>query len=881
MTNAPTRLRIEHGPRSLGTNFVRPRLSWWLPARASAQDAYRIEATTDGRVVSTGEIAGDESLLQPWPFDALGSRAQVAWRVQVRTAGGWSEWSEPHEFETGLLDLADWDARFVAAPDGLDPFAPRGERGALYFRRTFRVDGDAVRARVYATAHGIYELYVDGVRVGDLELTPGFTAYRSHLEVQTYDVDALLTPGAHTLVATVTDGWWRGSVGFTREEFVYGKSLALLAQVEVVDGAGTRTVASTDGSWEVTADGPIVAADLIEGEHVDQRVLFPPETGWTTVDVVASPDTRLTVSPAPPTRRVQEYRPASMTRLDARRQVVDLGVNINGWVRLAGHALGSAGNVVRLRHGERLGDDGDVDTRHLQAFDFVTQKRLGAGQVDEVVSRGVGAPDFEPRHTTHGFQFVGIEGARDATADDVTGVLVQTDLVRTGWFRCSDERVNALHEATVLSFRDNACEIPTDCPQRERAGWTGDWQLFVPAASFLYDVAGFSTRWLRDLAADQWDDGRVPNFVPEPLPPAARTNSIASYLTGSAGWGDAAVLVPFQIWQSYGDVDLLERQYPSMRRWVDFALRRAAEHRHPSRAAARPDPAPHEQFLWDIGFHWGEWCEPDADVMPVMTGEQDVGEVATAYLFRSLSTLAQIARLVGKRDDATRYDDLACNVRAAWQAEYVSPDGEVTPAKQANLVRALAFRLVDDEHRARVAEDLVALIRAAGTHLGTGFLATPFLLPVLADTGHLDVAYELLVQTTPPSWLAMIEAGATTVWENWEGVDAGGGGSLNHYSKGAVVSFLHEYVAGLRPIRGVPAYRRFEIRPEPGGGITSAQARLDTPYGTIGSSWSVEGGTFSLDVDVAPGTEAAIVLPDGAAHTAGPGWHRYNAQMKS
>lgn len=877
----PTRLRIEHGPRPLGVAFARPRLSWWLPPGSSRQRAYRVEATVDGRATTTAEIEAEEPFLQPWPFDPLGSRTQVSWRVQVRDDAGWTDWSAPDEFETGLLDLDDWDARFVGAPDGVDPLNPRGERGALYFRRTFAVDEAVERARIYATAHGIYELHLDGVRVGDLELTPGFTAYRSHLEVQTYDVTPLLTPGEHTLVATVTDGWWRGSVGFTREDCCYGKALALLAQVELTDVRGNRHVVATDESWDVSGDGPIVAADLMEGERVDQRVPFPPVTGWTGVDVVAPPDARLTVSPAPPTRRVQEYRPASVTRLDPGRQVVDLGANINGWVRVAGAALGDAGNVVRLRHGERLGEDGDVDVRHLQAFDFVTRTSLGAGQVDEVVSSGAGAPDFEPRHTTHGFQFVGVDGARDLTTVDVTGVLVQTDLVRTGRFRCSDERVNALHEATVLSFRDNACEIPTDCPQRERAGWTGDWQLFAPTASFLYDVAGFSERWLRDLAADQWDDGRVPNFVPEPLPPAARTNAIASYLTGSAGWGDAAVLVPFQMWQSYGDVHVLERQYPSMQRWVDFALGRAAEHRHPSRVAARPEPAPHERYLWDIGFHWGEWCEPDADTMPVMTGERDVGEVATAFLFRSLSTLAEVARLVGKPDDATRYDDLAREVRAAWQAEYVAADGEVTPATQANLVRALAFGLVDDEHRTRVADDLVALIRAAGTHLGTGFLATPFLLPVLADTGHLDVAYELLLQTTPPSWLAMIEAGATTVWENWEGIDAGGSGSLNHYSKGAVVSFLHEYVAGIRPIPGVPAYRRFEIRPCPGGGITSAEARLDTPYGPIASSWRVEHGAFVLDVEVAPGSEAEVTLPDGATHAAGPGRHRFEARIAS
>jgi alpha-L-rhamnosidase len=510
--------------------------------------------------------------------------------------------------------------------------------------------------------------------------------------------------------------------------------------------------------------------------------------------------------------------------------------------------------------------------------DFASGERLGAGQVDEVVSRGAEGPSVELRHTTHGFRYAAVDGAPDLRREDVAGVMVHTDLVRTGWFRCSDERLNALHDAAVLSFRGNACEIPTDCPQRERAGWTGDWQIFQPAAAFLYDVAGFTDRWLRDLAADQWDDGRVPNFVPEPFPPAAR-RGVAAYLTGSAGWGDAAVLVPHQHWLSYGDADLLARQYPSMQAWVDFAVRRAAEHRHPARIAARAEPAPHERYLWDIGFHWGEWCEPGGNPEGVFTGEADLGIVATAYLHRSLATLAETADILGRGSDSDGYREQADAVRAAWQAEYVSPDGAVTPASQADLVRALAFGLVGDDHRARVAADLVDLVRAAGTRVGTGFLATPFLLPVLADAGYLDIAYELLLQTTAPSWLAMIDAGATTIWENWEGLDEDGNGSLNHYSKGAVISFLHEHVAGLRPLPGVPAYERFDVRPAPGGGLSSAEARLDTPHGRIASSWTLDGVRFALEVVVAPGTTARVTLPDGARHDRGPGAHRFECSI--
>jgi alpha-L-rhamnosidase len=458
--------------------------------------------------------------------------------------------------------------------------------------------------------------------------------------------------------------------------------------------------------------------------------------------------------------------------------------------------------------------------------------------------------------------------------------MVHTDMTRTGWFSCSDERLNALHEATVLSFRGNACEIPTDCPQRERAGWTGDWQLFIPAAAFLYDVAGLSTRWLRDLAADQWDDGRVPNFVPDTV--LRRPGSMMTGMTGSAGWGDAAVYVPHQLWQSYGDTQILARQYASMRAWVEFALGRAASDRHPFRVKARAEPAAHEAYLWDTGFHWGEWLEPGVDSFALLRSGADKADTATAYLYRSAATLAEVAALIGEEADAKHYCEVAAKVREAWQAEFLAPDGTVTPGTQANLTRALAFGLVDDEDRERVAAGLVALVRAAGNHLGTGFLATPFLLPVLADHGHLDVAYDLLLQTSPPSWLHMTDSGSTTIWENWEGLDTHGQGSLNHYSKGAVITFLHQYVAGLRPVRGIPAYREFEVRPRPGGGITSAQASLDTPYGPIGAAWRLdEQGTLTIEVRVAPGTRAHVTLPGGSCLTCGPGTHHLKDRQRS
>ena len=573
-------------------------------------------------------------------------------------------------------------------------------------------------------------------------------------------------------------------------------------------------------------------------------------------------------SPAPPMRRIEELRPVAVTEPVPGHQVVDVGQNINGWVRLTG--LGAAGTEVTLTHGEVLDDRGDVTIEHLISADQATGEPLSDIQVDRVVTGDRPDEGFEPRHTSHGFQYVRVEGLdHELGVGDITGVVVHTDLRRTGWFRCSDDRINRLHEATVWSFRDNACDIPTDCPQRERAGWTGDWQLFVPTAALLYDVAGFSLKWLRDLAAEQRDDGLVLNVAPEPRGSALWDDPIARFLQGSAGWGDAAVIVPWELYRAYGDLDLVDELWPLMAGWVDFAAGRAREERRPERVEARPEPADHEVFLWDTGFHWGEWCEPGGNDLRATLAD-DIGHLATAYLHRSSDLLSRMADLLDRDADAERYRALAEGSRRAWQAEYLADDGTVTPGDQATLVRALAFALVPDEVRATVVDQLVAAVRAADNHLTTGFLATPLLLPTLADAGHVDVAYELLFQDTAPAWLPMIDQGATTVWENWEGLDGDGKGSLNHYSKGAVVSFLHTHTAGLQPLE--PAYRRFRVAPKPGGGITSAEAILDADHGRIEISWQERTDrTTEIDVLVPAGTDAEVDLPDGQHHVVPPG----------
>ena len=851
----------------MGITERAPRLSWWLPLGASQQHAYQIEV--DGQ--PTERVSSAVSVLVGWPGEPLGSRQIATWRVKVWTDLGESDWSAPSMIETGLLSSQDWQAQWIEPREREVP--PSGSRPAYVLRCEFQLD-QLGEARVYASAHGIYEVFLNGTRVGDVELAPGFTSYHANLHFQTYDVAPWLQKGDNTWEVVLSDGWYRGRTGFQQSPDCYGDTVAFLGQMH----AGERIIA-TGPQWE-WATGPVIAADLMAGQAEDHN--RKPEE-WQPVAVADHGFDRLTSSPAPPTRRVEEIRPVAVTQPSADRQVVDLGQNINGWVRLAN--LGERGTELILTHSEALDEVGDVTQDHLAPFDFATREPMALGQVDRVISAGLPGEVFEPRHTTHGFQYVRVEGhpGRLAT-DDVTGVMVHTDLRRTGWFRCSDERINRFHDITVWSVRGNACEVPTDCPQRERAGWTGDYQLFMPAATFLYDVAGFSLKWLRDLMADARPDGCITNYAPDPNRPKALAAQEPMWLAiqGSSGWGDAITIVPWELWRAYGDRDVLAECWPAMVAWVDYAANAARTLRHPSREARSDIPAPHEEFIWDGGFHFGEWLEPGDEDLPIEERfTRDQGAVSTAYLHLSSAIAARVGRLLGHNADAERFEELSARVLDAWRAEFIAPDGSISPDTQANHVRALAFNLVPDELRPQTAQRLVQLIRDADTHLATGFLATPLLLPALANSGYLDVAYELLHQDTPPSWLAMVERGATTVWESWDGIDDDGipHSSLNHFSKGAVVSFLHGYIAGIQLLDEAPAYRRFRVAPRPGGGISWAEAVHDSPYGRIESSWRFHGDRFELTVTVPPGSTAEVVLPDGSSTMADPGTSSFSCEM--
>lgn len=864
-------LVVETGGDEFPVASSRPELSWQLPADATEQTSVDLEADIAGE---TFEFSAEsaENRFVAWPWRALRSGEAVTWRVRVHGPGITPTWSDRVSFEAGLFE-EDWTARWVSAPPA--PLAPLGERPAVVFSTTFELDGTHEGARLYSAALGVYEISVNGQRAGSSELAPGSESYDRTLYAQAADASPLLRAGTNTVEIVLTDGWYRGRVGAFRHQAAWGEQLAVRAELRI----GAETITATDLGWRVRSSD-IVQADLMDGQTTDFRVdaadLGAPIPGPDGIPPV-------TWSPAPPVRVIAELAPVGISRLNADVAIVDFGQNASGRVRLS--SLGPAGTRTVLDFGEHVGPDGDLTLDHLGVNDidgtFVALK-----QRDIVIADGDPSSYYEPHHTVHGFQYVRVEreGGLNLDAAQITMQVLHTDLRPVGSFTSNDADLNRLYEVADWSFRGNAVDVPTDCPTRERAGWTGDWQVFLPTAVRLYDVDGFSRKWLQSVRDDQLDDGRIVNISPDNARLRVTADPMLDMATGSAGWGDAIVLVPWELYRTYGDKTVLHENWDAMARWVRFALRAAAEHRHPVRVARSQEPLAHEKYLWDGTFHFGEWLEPvplredgtPGSTMPdpVAWATADKGEVGTAYLYRSLATLAQIADVLGRRSDASELAETAENVRAAWRTEFLQSDGRTSVNTQASYVRALAFDLVPGEMRARVADHLVREIHAADTHLTTGFLSTADLLPVLADTGHSDVAEALLHQRTTPSWLGMIDRGATTIWEEWEGIDRNGNAhaSLNHYSKGAVIRYLQTHTLGLQQAADSVAWKRFVLKPTPSAQVSTASGHFDGPQGTISASWSKDDGGMHVSLTV-PGGSSATVMWNGMSHDFGPGAH--------
>jgi alpha-L-rhamnosidase len=867
-----TDLRCDYHQNPLGIDARQPRLSWRLSAerRGTVQSAYQIQVDDQQGHTSwdTGKVASDRSVHVPYEGPPLRSGCCYTWRVRAWDGEDQpSEWSSLAWWEMGLLSPADWRAQWIE-PDWEED--PKAFQPCPYLRHSFSIDGQVRSARAYVTSHGLYELSLNGQRVGDQAFTPGFTSYHDRLQVQTYDVGDLLVEGENAVGAILGDGWYRGSVGVSSRRNVYGQRLALLLQIHVRHQDGRETWVTSGEGWRA-ATGPIVKSDLKDGEVYDAQLEMPgwdapgfDDSAWHGVRVCDHGYDNLVAPIGPPVRKKEEFPAARVLRTPKGEWVIDLGQNIAGWVRF--EVEGPSGTTVTLTHGEALDKDGNFTLEHLQL------QYMSARLEQQVyyTLKGGGIEPFEPHFTVHGFRYVKVEGwPGEPAPEQFTGIAIYSDMPPAGTFACSDERINQLQHNIVWSMKGNFLDVPTDCPTRERSGWTGDAQIFCRTGSFLMETAPFFRAWLRDLAADQHADGCVPNWVPDTT--RYYDDKAMALLTGSAGWGDAAVIVPWTLYQCYGDLRILEEQYESMRAWVEYERARAqhvnwSKKLNPAYWFDRARQA-RQRHIWDTRYHWGEWLEPGADYgLRQVVGMLkrvlfSVPLVASAYFAYSTRLLAETARLLGKTADASEYDQLADEIAAAYAAEFVGPGGRIEPHVQASYVRALALDLLPEEQRPAALAHLVALIEEAGVHLGTGFLSTPFLLHVLSEGERLDLAYALLTQDTIPSWLYAVTKGATTIWESWEGIKENGSlfGSLNHYSYGAVGSWLYQVVAGFEI--GAPGYKEIRIQPRPGGGLTYAQAAYDSVYGRISSAWEIDGGTMRISVTVPPNTAATVRLP--------------------
>jgi alpha-L-rhamnosidase len=826
--------RAEHHRDPFGIGTATPRLSWRVSTDTPGWTQAGYEVSVND--VHCGQVGSTEQVLVDWPAAPLASRERASVRVRVWSAGvdGPSDWSDPLVIEAGLLSPTDWAARMIAA----DVELPADTDGpAVLLRREFTLPAAPVSARLYATAHGVYELELNGGRVGDQVLAPGWTSYRHRLRYQTYDVTGLLRAGPNAIGGWLADGWYRGRLGFgAGQRCVYGGQTALLAQLEVRCADGSTVVVTTDEDWR-GAPSPITATGLYDGERYDAR-REPPgwsapgfdDSGWLPVRTQPFDVERLVAPDGPPVRRTESIRPVSIGTSPSGKAIVDFGQNLTGRVRI--RVSGEAGRVVRLRHAEVL-QGGELCVRPLRH----------ARACDEYTLRGDAVEEWEPRFTIHGFRYVEVTGWPGLlTVDDLTAVVCHTDLTRTGWFACSDPLLERLHDNVVWSMRGNFVDVPTDCPQRdERLGWTGDLAVFAPTATFLYDCAGTVSSWLADLDAEQREFGTVPFYVPwvELLGPPRP----------AAVWGDAAVIVPWTLYQRYADLGALRSQYRSMRAWVDQIAALAGERR-----------------LWDSGFQFGDWLDPAAPPDRPGAARTDPYLIATAYHAFSTRVLAEIAALLGEVDDHRRYTTHATEVCDAWGDEFVTPNGRLASDAQTAYVVALTTGLLEKANqRDRAGQRLVELVEADDHHVGTGFVGTPLICDALTAVGAEDTAYRLLMQRGCPSWLYPVTMGATTIWERWDSllpdgtVNPGEMTSFNHYALGAVADWLHRTVAGLAP--AAPGYRRIAVRPRPGGGLSHAGATHDSPYGRIEVAWSLSSGRLKVTVTVPPGTTALVQLP--------------------
>ncbi|MFZ5970280.1 MAG: family 78 glycoside hydrolase catalytic domain [Bacteroidota bacterium] len=833
-------LLTENRVNPLGLEEKQPRFSWQLqsPRRNTLQHAYELKVFNSRKqeVWSSGKVTSGQSRWVPYGGPALQSGEKYFWQVRVwDNTGKASPWSAQAFWQTALFQQADWQAQWVQAGHVEDSL----QRPSPYFRKTFATTKKVVSATAFITAQGLYEAFLNGQRVGDAYLTPGWTSYHHRLQYQQYDVTHLLATGNNAIGVRLGSGWYRGYIGFSGQKNFYGKELALLFQLNITYSDGTKETIASDGTWK-SATGGIVHSEIYHGETIDAR-LEPTgwhttsfnDSGWRAVKIKDNPTVNLIATYNEPIRKKETFPALKLIRTPRGEQVLDFGQNLVGWVQVK--VRGNAGDRITLYHAEVLDKAGNFYTDNLRP----------ARQQNVYILKGGGEETFEPHFTFQGFRYVKVEGyPGDIQPENFTAVALYSDMTPTGTFASASPLINQLQHNIQWGQRGNFLDVPTDCPQRdERLGWTGDAQAFARTATFNFDVHNFFAKWLKDVAADQVD-GSVPFVVP---------NVLGARASGSAGWADAATIIPWTMYLAYGDTRVLADQYESMKAWVGYMERNST------------------QDLWNKGFHFGDWLfyRPfdDNDGRSAVT---DKYLIAQCFFAHSTELLVKTARVLGKPEDVARYTELLTRVREAFMKEYVTPSGRLVSGTQTAYVLALHFDMLPEAMRLRAAQQLADNVRSYGNHLTTGFLGTPYLCHVLSRFGHTGLAYTLLLQETYPSWLYPVKMGATTIWERWDGIKPDSTfqtpsmNSFNHYAYGAIGDWMYRVATGIDTDEQAPGYQRITIRPHPDKRMGHARSAYHTPYGQVVSGWRYAGNQLVFEVAIPANTTAAVYLPAAA-----------------
>jgi len=834
--------RTNYRKDPLGIDTKIPLLSWEVLSdqRGTLQSAYQIRAAFSEKALeseqtllwNTGKVMSGKSNQIRFFDTNLQSGQKIYWQVRVwNHKGKVSPWSKSASFETGFLNASDWKAAWIE-PDLKEDIKESNPCPML--RKTYMLKGKVSSARAYVSAHGLYQLNVNGKRVGEDLFTPGWTSYNKRLQYQIYDVTSSLHTGLNAVGMMLGDGWYRGTLKWNQERNNFGEKLAAIFQLEVTYEDGSKETFVSDNTWKAST-GSVLKSDIYNGEIYDARI---EKVGWDTpeyddgqwsgVSVRDFDKQVLVASESVPVRIVRIIKPIKKFNTPNGEQVFDMGQNMTGWIQF--ELQGKAGSSIKLNFAEVLDKDGNFYTANLRS----------AKAEDIYYFKGEGLESFEPHFTFHGFRYVKVENYQGEIAlDDLTGKVICSDMTETGKFFCSDSLINRLQENIQWGLRGNFLDVPTDCPQRdERLGWTGDAQVFAPTACFNVDAATFFSKWMKDMAADQKEDGNVPHVVPS-----------VNAGWGSAGWSDAAVIIPWVIYQVYGDERILENQYKSMKAWVEYVRKKAGD-----------------SYLYTSGKHYGDWLAfaTTKSDYPGATTDKDL--IATAYYAYSASLLGKTAAVLGKTEDALEYGQLFEKIRNAFQKEFVTSNGRLSSNTQTAYVLSLAFGLIPEDLISQSAKRLAADVNSF-KHITTGFLGTPLICDILTQYGYTDLAYRLLFRKDYPSWLYPLTKGATTIWERWDGIKPDGSfqdvgmNSFNHYSYGAVGNWLYGQVAGIQREGEIPGYKKIVIAPHPTSKFTFANGEYQSVYGKIVSGWEKKSDGFIMNVSIPANTTAKIILP--------------------